>query len=256
MVNPLKDFNMKKTIFTLTIFLAYIQLNAQVQFINSGKIEFEKKMNQHAPMQDEAENIWTAEMLKQMPKFVSDVFELKFNSNKSVYKLAKENPTNRYMMWGSKPVNTDATVQDLQNGGTSAQKEIFENTYVIKDSSRNLEWKIADETREIAGFECRKAVTKICDSVYVVAFYTDQIPVSAGPESFGGLPGMILGLAIPRLYTTWFATKVELTEPTPADLNPKQKGKIVNRTQLTNELAKGLKEWGKEGAKRMWIAQL
>jgi GLPGLI family protein len=247
---------MKKTLTTITIFLVCIQLNAQVQFINSGKIEFEKKMNQHAPIQDEPENIWTAEMLKQMPKFVSDIFELKFTNTKSVYKLAKENPTNRYMMWGSKPVDTDATIQDLQNGGTSAQKEIFENTYVIKDSSRNLEWKIADETREIAGFECRKAVTKICDSVYVVAFYTDQIPVSAGPESFGGLPGMILGLAVPRLYTTWFATKVELTEPTAADLNPKQKGKQVTRSQLTAELSKGLKDWGKDGAKRMWIAQL
>jgi len=247
---------MKKTIAIIAILFVSVQLNAQVQFINSGKIEFEKKINQHAPILDEPENLWTAEMLKQMPKFVSDTYELKFTNNKSVYKLGKENPTNRYMMWGSKPVDTDAIIQDLQNSNTSAQKEIFENTYVIKDSIRNLEWKIADETREIAGFECRKAVTKICDSVYVVAFYTDQIPVSAGPESFGGLPGMILGLAVPRLYTTWFATKVELTEPTPADLNPKQKGKQVTRAQLTAELSKGLKDWGKDGARRMWVAQL
>lgn len=247
---------MKKTIAIIAILFVSVQLNAQVQFINSGKIEFEKKINQHAPILDEPENLWTAEMLKQMPKFVSDIYEIKFTSNKSVFKLAKENPTNRYMMWGSKPVDTDAIIQDLQNANTSAQKEIFENTYVIKDSIRKLEWKIADETREIAGFECRKAVTKICDSVYVVAFYTDQIPVSAGPESFGGLPGMILGLAVPRLYTTWFATKVELTEPTPADLNPKQKGKQVTRAQLTAELSKGLKDWGKDGARRMWVAQL
>ena len=33
-----------------------------------------------------------------------------------------------------------------------------------------------------------------------------------GPELFTGLPGMILGLAIPRYYTTWFATKVELAD--------------------------------------------
>jgi GLPGLI family protein len=37
---------------------------------------------------------------------------------------------------------------------------------------RNYQWRITDETRTIAGFECKKAVTKICDSVYVVAFYT------------------------------------------------------------------------------------
>jgi GLPGLI family protein len=43
------------------------------------------------------------------------------------------------------------------------------------------------------------------DSVYVTAFVTDQILVSDGPESFTGLPGMVMGLAIPRLFTNWMA---------------------------------------------------
>jgi GLPGLI family protein len=134
----------------------------------------------------------------------------------------------------------------------SIQRDIFENTYLIKDSVRNLDWHISNETRDIAGFECKKAVTRICDSVVVVAFYTDQITVSSGPESFGGLPGMILGLAIPRLYTTWFATKLELIDPTTAQLNPVQKGKKVNRQQLHSEIAKALKE----EPKRIWKASL
>ena len=262
-VNPLKDFNMKKLtryskigfLIIFSILLFGNELCAQVQFIQSGRIEFEKRVNQHAPMLDEEENIWTAEMLKQIPKFVSDIFELKFTTDKSVYKLAKENPNNKYM-WGTKPVDTDVSIQDFTKGVAISQKEVFENTYLIKDSSRTWEWKIAEETREIAGFECRKAVTKICDSVYVVAFYTDQIPVSAGPESFGGLPGMILGLAVPRLNTTWFATKLELVTPTANELNVKQKGKQIGRTQLTTELSKALKDWGKEGARKMWVAQL
>ena len=262
-VNPLKDFNMKKTtiyskigfLIILSVSLFGNKLCAQVQFIQSGRIEFEKRVNQHAPILDEEENMWTAEMLKQIPKFVSDVYELKFTTDKSVYKLAKENPNNKYM-WGTKPVDTDVSIQDFTKGIAISQKEVFENTYLIKDSSRTWEWKIAEETREIAGFECRKAVTKICDSVYVVAFYTDQIPVSAGPESFGGLPGMILGLAVPRLNTTWFATKLELVTPTANELNVKQKGKTVGRSQLTTELSKALKDWGKEGARKMWVAQL
>ena len=36
----------------------------------------------------------------------------------------------------------------------------------------------------------------MCDTVYVVAFYTEDIPVSGGPEMFGGLPGMILELTV------------------------------------------------------------
>ncbi len=47
------------------------------------------------------------------------------------------------------------------------------------------------------------------DSIYVVAFYTDEILTTGGPESFTGLPGMILGIAIPHEHVSWFATKVE-----------------------------------------------
>ncbi len=251
----MQDFNMK-TITTLLFSLFVLTASAQTQFIQYGRVEYEKKINQHKPLEDDADNVWNAERMKAIPKFVTDIYELKFNSSKSVYKLAKENPDNRYMMWGSKPSESDAIITDLLAGAISSQKDIFENTYLLKDSVRNLEWKISNETREIAGFECRKAVTKICDSVYVVAFYTDQIPVSAGPESFSGLPGLILGLAVPRLYTTWFATKLELIEPTAAQLNPAQKGKKVTRQQMLAELNKGLKDWGKEGARRIWISQL
>lgn len=235
---------------TMTVF-------GQAQFISKGHIEYEKKINQHKSVEDQAEdNVWMQTLMKAYPKFVTDIYELNFVANRSHYKLKKENNDNKYLMWGTKPTETDGVVQDLDNKTVSTQREVFENTYVIKDSLRNLEWRITEETRQIAGFECRKAVTKICDSVYVVAFYTDQIPVGSGPESFGGLPGMILGLAVPRLYTTWFATKVELTDPTPAQLNPPQKGKKVNWEQLYTELKKGFKDWGKEADKRLWIVSL
>lgn len=248
--------DMKKTfliLFTLCIAIGH----AQTQFITQGRIEFEKKINQHKGIEEDAENnIWLQTMMKSYPKIITDIYELRFNEKHSRYKLAKENSDNKYLMWGTRPSETDGVLQDLENKTVSTQREVFENTYVIRDSLRNLEWRISGETRQIAGFECRKAVTKICDSVYVVAFYTDQIPVSSGPESFGGLPGMILGLAVPRLYTTWFATKVELTEPTPAQLSPVQKGKKVNWEQLYAELKKGFKDWGKEAAKRLWIVSL
>lgn len=251
----MQDSNMKKITLLLLSLWAFTA-TAQTNFVQYGRVEYEKKTNQHTPLEEDADNVWNAERMKAIPKFVTDVYELRFNNNKSVYKLARENPDNRYMMWGAKPNETDAIVTDFTTGAISSQKDIFENTYLLKDSIRNLEWKIGNETREIAGFECRKAVTKICDSVYVVAFYTDQIPVSAGPESFAGLPGLILGLAVPRLYTTWFATKLELIEPTTTQLSPAQKGKKVTRQQMLAELNKGMKEWGKEGARRIWISQL
>jgi GLPGLI family protein len=219
---------MKHLFFIPVLFCFFSTASAQVKFISSGRIEFEKRVNQFSFYDKEDDEApWVIEMKKTFPKMVNEIYYLDFNEQKSVYKLAKENTDVKYM-WGRKPSETDVTVQDVQNNQILVQRDIFEQTYLVKDSLRTYEWKISNETRTIAGFECRKAVTKICDSVYIVAFYTDEITVSSGPESFGGLPGMILGLAVPRLQITWFATKVELKEPTETMLSPKQKEKQLH----------------------------
>ncbi|MBK8089715.1 MAG: GLPGLI family protein [Chitinophagaceae bacterium] len=247
---------MKYIVLISILFSLHTGSSAQVKFISSGHIEYEKRVNQFSYYDKEDDEApWVVEMKKVFPKMVSETYFLDFNENKSVFKLAKENTDVKYM-WGRKPSETDVTVKDVKNNQISLQRDIFEQTYLVKDSLQKYEWKISNETRLIAGFECKKAVTKICDSVYIVAFYTDEIIVSSGPESFGGLPGMILGLAVPRLQVTWFATKVDIKEPTEVMLNPKQKGKAVNWEVYQKDLNKAMKDWGKYGAKVMWNSLL
>ncbi len=247
---------MKYLLLITILFSLHADSSAQVKFISSGHIEYEKRVNQFSFYdKEEDEQPWVVEMKKVFPKMVSETYFLDFNENKSVFKLAKENTDVKYM-WGRKPSETDVTVKDVKTNQISLQRDIFEQTYLVKDSLQKYEWKISNETRLIAGFECKKAVTKICDSVYIVAFYTDEITVSSGPESFGGLPGMILGLAVPRLQVTWFATKVDIKEPTEAMLNPKQKGKAVNWEVYQKDLNKAMKDWGKYGSKVLWNSLL
>lgn len=251
--------NMALLLYVQIVSIGLNQLVAQQsQFLTAGRVEYEKKINQHRAIDadnDGEQNTWVVEQKKELPRFVSDYYELLFNTEKTTYKLARENTDNKYP-WNSKPSETDVAVQDVKNQIISIQREVFETTYLIRDSIRKINWRITNETRTIAGFECKKAVGIFCDSVYVTAFYTDEILVSSGPESFSGLPGLILGLAIPRLYTTWFATKVELITPTELQLTPKQNGKKVNYKQLLDDLLKGIKGWGKEGARRTWVALL
>ncbi len=229
---------------------------SQPVFISNGFIEYERRMNQYSFYdKEDEESIWIQEMKKTFPKMISDVYHLYFNNQKTVYKLGAENTTAKYV-WGRKPSEADIIVRDVNNNNISLQRDIFEQTYLIKDSVRKIEWRITNETRTIAGFECRKAVTVICDSVFVVAFYTDEIAVSGGPESFGGLPGMILGLAVPRLQMTWFATKVIVQQPTDALLNPKQKGKLVTWEAYQKDLKRAVGDWGKYGSKVIWTSML
>jgi len=227
---------------------------SQTQFIAKGKIEFERKINVHRQFEDEEQDSWLKEYLSKIPKFNTSYFDLYFNDTKTIYKPGRETQNPR--VWGIGPAKENVVVTDLEKMLVSSQKAVFEDTYLVQDSARKLEWKVADETRTIAGFECRKAVAIICDSVYVVAFFTDEITTSGGPESFCGLPGMILGLAIPRLYTTWFATKVELIEPTVNQFNAPTKGKKTNGHDLEKKLRSSLEDWGKEGQRNIWWVML
>ena len=85
------------------------------------------------------------------------------------------------------------------------------------------------------------------DSIYVVAFYTDEIVTPGGPESFTGLPGMILGVALPHQHITWFATKVEAVKVTDVEMTIPGKGKKVNSAALKETLQGSLNQWGKRG---------
>jgi GLPGLI family protein len=133
---------------------------------------------------------------------------------------------------------------DLATNSQISQKKVFEETFLVKDTTRKIRWKITDETRVIAGYTCRRANAIILDSIYVVAFYTTEIPISGGPENFSGLPGMILGVALPHENITWFATKVTDTSLPPNTVVPPKKGKAADNASYREILHQFVKDWG------------
>ena len=246
---------MSRYLFVFLLTIAPIFSFAQAQFLGHGKIEFERKINVHKQIDNEEGSDWYKEFISKQPKFYTSYFDLQFNGTKTIYKPGREtDPFRNWWLIG--PSKENVVVADMETQIMNSQKKVFEDIYLLQDTIGKLQWKITEELRTIAGLECRKAVAVICDSVYVVAFYTDEIPVSGGPESFNGLPGMILGLAIPRLYTTWFATKFELIEPKPTDFAIPAKGKKITNQNLQTLLQKSLKNWGKQGQRNIWWVKL
>jgi len=238
----------KHFILNLLLIIACV---AKGQFITSGKIEFERRTNQHSMLEDE--DMWDEMMKENMPKFAITYYDLIFDENKSLYQLGRE-PADKRVHWALNYI-TNIVYKDLQLSTITTQKNIFGSDYLISDSIPHTEWKITNEPRTIAGFECRKAVCRIFDSIVVIAFYTDEIIPSNGPESFGGLPGMILGLAIPKLHTTWYATKLELVNQPPKSIVAPKDGKKYSIPQFRNEMDQLIKqrEWLKKISFQMLI---
>lgn len=232
--------------------LLVITTQAQEKFIFEGRIEYERKINMHRQADFSEQGFdWYKEFIKRSPVFHNSNFVLLFNKTQSIYQPMGEMPATE-LTWLLGPAKDNIVYNDLEKYERRSHKSVFEKRYVVFDSLQAASWRITDEKRTIAGIECRKAVTIICDSVYVVAFYADEIAVSSGPESFGGLPGMILGLAIPRLHTTWFATKVNLAAPASKDFELKGRGQQTDSQKLKKTLEESLESWGKYAHKNIW----
>ena len=242
---------MNKLLFLTAFLYCTIQGAFAQQIMLNGKITFERKFSVlkdfEEQYKDEQQNSWYESRRKMLPKYKTDVFELTFSKKQAIYKtvLEDENPVLRW----------DKTITELtqktmfDKDSTWANRTVYDKQYIVADSISKPTWKFIDEYREIAGYSCRKATTIIYDSVYIIAFYTDAIPLSGGPDLYAGLPGMILGVVIPRLNTTIFATKVANATVTELDFDfkIKRKSKLVNREGYRLDLFSNTERWGSYG---------
>lgn len=210
----------------VSLLLVCLSSKAQETFIPYGKITFEKKINlartfENSDLPDEAK--------EKMQKYITSNWELYFAQNKSLYKPAKKdiehNSPALFTLSNSKQSSEIYT--DYSNHKRVLKRNILDDEYILTDTIPKLKWKIMHDVRTIAGYECRKAIGIIYDTVYVIAFYTDELLLRGGPEGFNGLPGTILGLAIPRYNTTWFATKVNAFENHLPEIVPANTGKRI-----------------------------
>ncbi|MDP4264097.1 MAG: GLPGLI family protein [Bacteroidota bacterium] len=239
---------MKKQTILFAIALLFVLIaRSQQVFLDKVSIDYVKTVAVW-PLMKEIEPEWFEQSKDHMPKETVSYFNFTSDGNKSLYKRTKEAEVPRGM-WFQPFADNNLVYNDYTTGTTISQKPVFEETYLIKDSLIHIKWKMTADTRIIAGFECRKAVGILFDTVAIFAFYTDEIMISGGPEGINGLPGMILGVGIPRLHTTWFATKVEATDVNSKAVVPATKGKNTTRNNMLGSLDKALKEWEEWGQK-------
>ena len=80
------------------------------------------------------------------------------------------------------------------------------------------------------------------DSTTIEAWFTPEIPVSAGPGLYGGLPGLILVVSVNDGHTVYSATEVSLTAVEDGVVKPPDDGQEVSREEYEKIVAEKLAE--------------
>ncbi|MBP6182465.1 GLPGLI family protein [Flavobacterium sp.] len=168
--------------------------------------------------------------------------------------------------------------KNVKDKSYSVDKEFMGKEFLVKDSLPNLKWKMESETRVIGGYNCFKATTvrpvsktdfrnfrpkreeatatkpadatkktnfmdnlELPKEVTVTAWYTPEIPVNQGPDSYWGLPGLILEINDGK--TVILCSKVVLNPKVKAEIKSPTKGKLISQKEFDETVIKKMEEF-------------
>ncbi|MGY8797684.1 MAG: GLPGLI family protein [Longimicrobiales bacterium] len=127
------------------------------------------------------------------------------------------------------------------NDGTLVEEfEFMGRMFRIRGIRPVYEWRLVAEQSEFMGYAVQKAETDY-DGKTIEAWFAPQVPVSAGPGQFGGLPGLILVLSVNRGEELYSATSIDLGELETA-IGPPEDGDEISREDYEQIVEEKLEE--------------
>lgn len=174
------------------------------QIMESGEITFERRTNLEKRFEGSKQMGGFSKKWLKEPKI--DEFILYFNSSSALFKPVPPALEDEDREWATMQ---NTTYQDLSSGVMKREFSFYGTSVFLNDSVKDRTWIITENSRDIAGFKTRQAYWDANDTTRIYAWYSDQLVPSVGPESFSGLPGTILGLAIEDGGVVYFAKDVK-----------------------------------------------
>ena len=251
---------MKKISFTI--------LSACIAFVTTAQ-QKEGKVIYQRTAQITARVMGNDQLSQMMPKSRTDKFELTFGNNQSLWKHVDEDDNNDDMSGNGMqirmvaPGQNDIVFHDFNIAKKVEQRDMMEKKFIVTDSIRKLNWKLTGETQTLLGHVCQKAVAQrmgkrtqmtmdngkmerkeVTDTANIVAWFTTDIPVPAGPEVQGQLPGLILMLDMYNGRVVYKALEIQ-TKADVASIKEPTKGKKVTPDEFTKEQGKMMEEMQK-----------
>jgi GLPGLI family protein len=205
-----------------------------------------------------------------MPRERKDKFELSFAANHSLWESIPDMEENNEQSGGGDGNRVvmrfgggdDLSYTNFGSGKRIEQRALSSKSYVVEDSIQNLNWKLTGETKNILGHAVQKATaerysTRMVmsmengemkreqqpDTTLITAWFAPDIPVPAGPEFQGQLPGLILELNMNNGRSVYQALEISPKVNVAAIKEPK--GKRITVKEFEKEREKEMEEMRK-----------
>ncbi|MDC3195052.1 GLPGLI family protein [Flavobacteriaceae bacterium] len=207
------------------------------------------------------------QMEAQMRKMFQKTFTLDFTKSESMYKEEQEldapkgpsaNGGVMVMVMGGDG-SSDILYKNISQNRMAHKTELMGKVFLIKDNLVAYDWELTGETKNIGIYTCYKAVyereeesieinmidgevkeEKVTKKTTLVAWYTTDVPVSNGPNNYGGLPGFILEVNDGDL--TIVCSELVLNPKKVKEIIEPVKGKIVARKKFEDIAKEKTKE--------------
>jgi GLPGLI family protein len=198
--------------------------------------------------------------LARFKSFLEKTYTLTFNKTASSFKedVKLDAPGASGPSWG-KSNGQGSIYKNTKDKKMIEDVEQFSKRFLVTEYMEPSQWEMGTETKKIGQYTCYKATlvkedknidwgsifsrrgNKKKDStntkenkpdkkmLTVTAWYTPQIPVSTGPDTYYGLPGLILELNAGR--TIMLCTEVAISSKEVLEIEAPNKGKEVSRDE-------------------------
>lgn len=113
--------------------------------------------------------------------------------------------------WAEAGMHIPTVWTNYPEGKTTSRELIFPSIFEGTEATPRLAWALTDDTLTIAGYLCH-AATLSFRGITWHAWYTEEIPSSAGPWRLHGLPGLIVKAESSAHLFTLSGVK-QITEP-------------------------------------------